>query len=466
MRNELEAAAQRLAVYAKQVLEPAVFGPGVRLHVGVLQSLEPILHGEAQRGTYQPVDIGWRWGPVWSTAWFRLTGRVPREMRGRRVVLRFSSGTEALLWRDGVPHCGFDVNHDLAVLFGPAAGNEEIYLLIEAACNHPLGASPFWWLEAEFNQRWAEAKPGRLERCEIAAYDPAVWRLWRRFEFARQLMLLCPQEQKRGHQLCAALNQASELIDDGDVAGTAAAASEVLVTALRGAGLPTRTTCYAVGHAHIDTAWLWTFREARRKCLRTFATALRLVEDYPHFHFLCSQAQQYAWVQEQSPELFQQIAARVREGRWEAGGGMWVECDCNLPTGESLVRQILHGTRYWEKTFGEHARQRHLYLPDTFGFSAALPQIMALAGLDTFITNKMSWNESNEFPHTTFRWRGLDGTEVLAHCTPGRDYNATNTPLELQRGEKECARARTGRAWGCGCSRSGMATAAGGRRRG
>ena len=440
MRNELEAAAQRFAVFANQVLEPAVFGPGVLLHVGVLQTPEPIPYAEVRSGTYQPVEIGWRWGPVWSTAWFWLTGRVPAEMRGRPVALRFSSGTEALLWRDGVPHCGLDVNHDMTVLFDPAAGNEDIDLHIEAACNHPLGAAPFWWLEAEFNRRWAEAKPGRLERCEIATYDPAIWRLWRQFEFARQLMLLCPEDQRRAHELCAALQRAAEVIDDGDVAGTAAAASEVLVAALRGEGPPTHTTCYAVGHAHIDTAWLWTFRETQRKCLRTFATVLRLMEQYPDFRFLCSQAQQYAWVQERSPELFKQIAARVREGRWEAGGAMWVECDCNVPTGESLVRQILHGTRYWEQTFGERGRQRHLYLPDTFGFSAALPQLMALAGLDTFITNKLSWNDSNEFPYTTFRWRGLDGTEVLAHCTPGRDYNATNTPLELQRGEKECAR--------------------------
>ncbi len=440
MGKELEHAAQRFAVFANQVLQPAVFGPPVALPVGALQTAEPIPHAEARRGIYRPVEVGWRWGPVWSTAWFHVTGRVPAEMRGRLVALRFSSGTEALLWRDGVPHCGFDVNHDLAVLLDPAAGNEELDLLIEAACNHPLGAAPFWWLEREFNERWAEAQPGRLERCEIATYQPALWRLWRQYEFARQLLLLCPEDQKRTHELAAALQRATELLADEDVASSAPAASEVLAAALRGAGPPTRTTCYAVGHAHIDTAWLWTFRETRRKCLRTFATVLRLMEQYPDFRFLCGQAQQYAWVQEQSPELFAQIAARVREGRWEAGGAMWVESDCNVAGGEALVRQILHGTRYWERAFGEAGRQRLLYLPDTFGFSAALPQLMALAGLDTFVTNKLSWNETNEFPHTTFRWRGLDGTEVRAHCTPGRDYNATNTPAELQRGEKECAR--------------------------
>jgi alpha-mannosidase len=195
------------------------------------------------------------------------------------------------------------------------------------------------------------------------------------------------------------------------------------------------TVCHATGHAHIDTAWLWPLRETRRKCLRSFSNQLRLMERFPDYKFLCSQAQQYAWIEESSPELFAQIRSRVLEGRWEPGGAMWIEPDANCPSGESLVRQIQHGTGYWTSRFGEAAAQHFLYLPDTFGFPATLPQVMAQAGLSTFITNKMIWNRSNVFPHTTFVWRGLDGTEVLGHNTPGHDYNAVNTPKELHRGE-------------------------------
>ena len=439
MRSELEAAAQRFAVFAGQVLEPAVYTDAAALDVSVFQCAEPVAYAEAVRSRTTPVPIGWRWGPVWSTAWFRLRGRVPAAWRGRRVALRFSSGAEALLWQDAQPRQAFDYHHDAVVLFDSAAGNEEVELHVEAACNRPLGATLFWWEDPDLRRRWSEPDPGQLTRCELTTYAPAVWRLWRTYEFARQLLLLLPTDAERARRLCDGLRSATEMIDERDVVGSAPAAQTLLETALRGQPAA-RTRCLAVGHAHIDTAWLWRLRETQRKCQRTFATALALMDEYPEFRFLCSQAQQYAWIEEQSPALFARIAARVRDGRWEAGGAMWVEPDANVPSGESLVRQILHGTRYWQRVFGPRGAQRFLYLPDTFGFSAALPQIMALAGLDTFITNKLSWNDTNEFPHTNFRWRGLDGTEVLAHCTPGRDYNATLSPLELQRGEKETAR--------------------------
>ena len=145
---------------------------------------------------------------------------------------------------------------------------------------------------------------------------------------------------------------------------------------LVGDGSDTGTNCIAVGHAHIDTAWLWPIAETRRKCLRTFATVDRIMEASPNFRFLCSQAQQYAWILEDSPALFARIAQRVEEGRWEPGGAMWIEPDCNAPSGESFVRQVLHGTGWWEMAFGERGGQRHLYLPDTFGFPASMLQIV------------------------------------------------------------------------------------------
>ncbi len=159
------------------------------------------------------------------------------------------------------------------------------------------------------------------------------------------------------------------------------------------------------------------------------------MEEFPEFRFLASQAAHYAFVEEDSPALFEKVRARVEEGRWEAGGAMWVEADANCPSGESLVRQILHGATYWKERFGGAAPQAFLWLPDTFGFPACLPQIMKGAGLETFVTNKMSWCERNRFPFTTFLWRGIDGTEVLAHLTPGEDYNAALEPAELLRGE-------------------------------
>ncbi len=173
-----------------------------------------------------------------------------------------------------------------------------------------------------------------------------------------------------------------------------------------------------MGHAHIDCAWLWPISQTREKAGRTWTTALRLMERYPEYRFLASTPLQYEMVQQRFPDTFAGIRERLREGRWEAVGGMWVEADCNLPDGESLARQFLIGTRYFERELG--VSPRVVWLPDSFGFSWALPTLMAAAGLPYFVTHKLSWSTTNRIPHDTFRWRGPDGSEVLAHflCTP------------------------------------------------
>ena len=444
MLTDLEFAVHRFAAFANEVISPAIFGDRHPLDVAAWQCSDPVPYREARQAAYQPVQSGWRWGPVWSTCWFRATGRVPESMAGETVAFRFSSGTEALLWEGAVPRCGFDRFHDMHILLDPAEGSEPIDLLIEAACNHSHGIEAFAWDPPGTRQRWRSDAPGQLQYCELAAYSPAVWRLWHRFEFARQLMAELPNDAIRTRQLCTALQHAIGAIDDHDVARTAADAIGIIERALRGRGDAAATHCFATGHAHIDSAWLWPVRETKRKCMRSFATVLRLMERHPEFRFLCSQPQQYAWLEKSSPALFEEVARRVREGRWEPAGVMWAEPDCNLPSGESLIRQILHGRRYWTERFADAAPRRYAYLPDSFGFPASLPQILVQAGLDTFITNKLAWSQVNDWPHVNFLWRGIDGTEILAHCTPGEDYNNTVTPAELRRGERNTARKTKG----------------------
>jgi alpha-mannosidase len=193
-------------------------------------------------------------------------------------------------------------------------------------------------------------------------------------------------------------------------------------------------TIIAAGHAHIDCAWLWPIAQTREKAGRTWTTALRMMERYPEYRFLASTPLQYEMVKESFPETFEGIRERVREGRWETLGGMWVEADCNLPDGESLARQMLIGTRYFEREFGVPTTV--VWLPDSFGFTWALPTLMAAAGLRYFVTHKLSWSQTNRIPHDTFRWRGPDGSDVLAHflCTPSlwpgerTTYNGTLLP--------------------------------------
>ncbi|OWW04075.1 alpha-mannosidase [Rhizobium sp. R72] len=182
------------------------------------------------------------------------------------------------------------------------------------------------------------------------------------------------------------------------------------------------------GHAHIDLAWLWPYGETRRKMRRTFHTALSLMEQSPDFRFNQSTAHYYAQIAQDDPALLERIVERARHGQWETIGGMWVEPDTNMPTGESLSRQILYGQRYFEKTFG--VRHSVCWLPDCFGFSGALPQLLRQGGMNSFFTIKVNWSETNKFPSDLFWWEGLDGSRVLTHTfdNPMHGYNGFVRP--------------------------------------
>lgn len=177
----------------------------------------------------------------------------------------------------------------------------------------------------------------------------------------------------------------------------------------------------AIGHTHIDIAWLWTVSQTREKALRSFSTVLSLMEKYPDYKFMSSQPILYQFVKEQNSEMYEKIRQRVKEGRWEVDGAMWLEADCNLPCGESLVRQILKGHRFIKDEFGLESRS--LWLPDVFGYSAALPQILKKTGIPYFMTTKISWNQYNQLPNDMFRWRGLDGSEVFTYMPTACDYD-------------------------------------------
>ncbi|WGX77222.1 hypothetical protein QJS64_06965 [Paraclostridium bifermentans] len=163
----------------------------------------------------------------------------------------------------------------------------------------------------------------------------------------------------------------------------------------------------------MDVAWLWRLKHTREKCARSFSTVLRLMERYPEYIFLQTQPQLYEYVKNDYPELYEAIKQKVKDGNWEVDGGMWLEADCNIPSGESLVRQILVGSRFIKEEFNKDVE--YLWLPDVFGYSWALPQILKKSGIDMFMTTKISWNQYNRMPHDTFKWRGIDGSEILTH---------------------------------------------------
>ena len=242
-----------------------------------------------------------------------------------------------------------------------------------------------------------------------------------------------------------ALNKAFAVLDSRDpLSGekfysSVDAAAQTLKTGIHKAGAPLDVVVHATGHAHIDVAWLWTLAQTRRKCERTFYTVIRLMEQFPNYHFSQSQPQLYKFIQEDWPELFDTIKQKIKEGHWEPMGGMWVEADCNLSGAESLARQFLLGRTFFREQFGRDAESPVLWLPDVFGFTWALPQLIKQAGLKYFMTIKIGWSQYNRLPYDTFLWQGLDGTQILTHFSTVKEigseyvstYNAMANPKEL-----------------------------------
>jgi alpha-mannosidase len=241
-------------------------------------------------------------------------------------------------------------------------------------------------------------------------------------------------EMPRRHEILRALERMLDVMDPDDVAGTAAAGREALAEVLARPAYASAHELLATGHAHIDSAWLWPVRETIRKCARTFSNVVALMDDNPDFVFSCSSAQQMAWMKEFYPELFVRIREKVQAGQFVPVGGMWVESDTNMPGGEAMARQFVEGKSFFLREFNVECQEA--WLPDSFGYSGALPQIVKSAGSRWFLTQKISWNKVNRMPHHTFAWEGIDGTRLFTHFPPVDTYNAELHARELAHAER------------------------------
>jgi alpha-mannosidase len=376
--------------------ELLIAGPVDRIPIGDAASLD-----------YRPAELGQRLGPLWATYWFRLRATVPDEWRGRRVDLLWRSQAESTLWIEGRSiqglHGSDRAQRPDAQLIEEARGGEQLELAIELACNGLFG---------QLNA------PPELEHCAIAVYDEPAWQLFHDFEILRALEAsdtLAPSWQGK---LRSELNR---FCNEQDAAILAALYEHHNATRAH--------EMAAIGHAHIDTAWLWPLAETYRKLVRTFSSQTRYMDEYPEFRFACSQAQQYAWIKERNPDLWERIRAKVESGQFVPVGGSWIEPDCNIPSGESLLRQFIHGQRFFEDEFG--IRCREFWSPDAFGYCSQLPQLMRLSGITRFLTQKLSWNKFNRPDSHTFTWQGIDGSTVLGHFPPVDTYNSDASVKEI-----------------------------------
>jgi alpha-mannosidase len=382
----------------------------------------PIPFENVETAKFRPIAPGKSWGKLWGSAWFRFKGAVPDRYSGKEVVALIDTGSEACVFKDGTPWMGLTrkrIGRDeihikrRIPLHEAATGGEPVDLLIEAGANGLFGANE---PDTEFI----------LRQAELACFDKRIWQFALDVDFLIQIIEALPERSPRRNKLLYGLNQVVNEWREGFGFDTC---NRIIRSLYKSKAADSSMTAWSVGHAHLDLGWLWPVRETRRKGGRTFATALRMIEEYPEYKFGASQPQLYAWIKEDYPDLYSQVKQAVVDGTWECQGAMWVEPDMNITGGEALVRQCLYGKRFYQEEFGIDVD--HLWLPDVFGYSAALPQILKKSGVDIFMTQKISWNETNTFPHHTFYWQGIDGTRILTHFLPANNYNVNNRVGQL-----------------------------------
>jgi alpha-mannosidase len=443
MHDERLRIEERVERLLTQRIRPALYADAVPLTLEAWHVPgEPVPFAEAAAAPYEPFAVGTPWGPPWGTTWFRARGEVPEGWAGRRVEAVIDIGfvggwpgnqAEALVHTaDGAPLKAVNPQNQYVPVAHPARGGEAISYLIEAASNPDILADDFAHPTPLGDKSTAGTAPlYTFARADLAVLDEPVWHLSLDVQVLRELMLELGEHDPRRHEIAHTLDRAMDALDLDDVPGTAAEVRAVLRESLSLPAHASAHTMSAVGHAHIDSAWLWPIRETKRKTARTFSNVTALAAEYPEFVFACSQAQQYAWVKENHPAVWKRIHEAVKNGQWAPVGGMWVEADGNLPGGEALARQFVHGKRFFLDEFG--IETRGVWLPDSFGYTAAFPQLARLAGMEWFLTQKLSWNQTNKLPHHTFWWEGIDGSRVFTHFPPVDTYNAKFSGEEMAR---------------------------------
>lgn len=345
--------------------------------------------------------------------WMQQTICIPKEWKGKRAVGIFdfgntgagnNSGFEAMCYLNGKPYQGVDVNHK-EVFFPEELYGTQIQLAFRLWSGLEGGGKP-------------RVQEHRIKRADLAWLDEKTDDLYYFGSMVLDTIAQMADGEPLKYELRCALDGACHCIDwsypgNSVFYETVRQADDLLNEKISDMEKHSPVSVHCVGHTHIDVAWLWRLKHTHEKASRSFSTALRMMEMFPEYIFLQTQPQIYQYIKEDFPEIYEEIKRRVAQGRWEVDGGMWVEADCNLTSGESLTRQLLIGSRFIKEEFGKDVE--YLWLPDVFGYSWALPQILKKSGIDMFMTTKISWNQYNRMPHDTFHWKGMDGSEVLTH---------------------------------------------------
>ena len=395
---------------------------------------EPVPYAERLTLEYRPIKVGEIWSKtLFECAWFHITGDVPTGYSSEELYLGIDIDGEACIFSDeGEPRRGLtNVSSEFDRTLG-MPGKRYV----------PFADGSFrtdridLWLDAGHNDLFGEVRTGKILQMGIYRCNNALRDLFYDYQFLRSVAEALDERDPVKMAIYYALENVAVNISAWSDGETIFDMRERLRPYLerKGPAEPS-LTFHSVGHAHLDLAWLWPVRESKRKAGRTFSTALANIDKYDGYIFGASQPQQYEWVKECYPALYARIKDAVASGRIEPQGAMWVEPDTNVTGAESLVRQIYYGKSFWREEFGREVDI--LWIPDVFGFTGALPQIMKGCGAPNLLTIKISWNKVNKFPYHSFRWQGIDGSEVLVHMPPEGTYNSSGAPEAVMRAAGE-----------------------------
>jgi len=409
---------------------------------------EQLSLGEAKKEQFISVKPGFTWGNTYEYCWMKGHIQLSEEANGKRIVMNLKPDGEATLFVNdkafGTYRASWvnEPHHYIVdnVLSRCAKGDEQFDIMMEVYAGHYYPEAPTGGcatgpvLPGSYTDKLEEGKRRTLGRCTYGIWNEDAYQLFMDVDTLGRLLEVLDKTSLRAAKIAKALEQFTLIVDfeqerDARIESYKKA-REALKPVLEAENGSTMPVFYAVGNAHLDLAWLWPIAETGRKTARTFAAQLRLIEEYPEYKFIQSQPAEYEMCRKLYPELFERIKAAVKKGQWIAEGAMWVEPDTNMASGEALIRQLLYGKQYYKDVFDVDSEV--LWLPDTFGYTGALPQILKGCKVNYLVTQKIFWsyNEGEQFPYHYFNWEGIDGSRIVSFLPTSYTYKTNPKQLE------------------------------------
>ena len=423
------------------VLKQELYMPIGEISFSAFRTKDYLTPEEAMKQSFEPVAPGYTWGETWEYCWFRASIVIPEEAEGKRVVMNLAPGGETTIFVNGEAFGTYRADwigedHHYMVdnyLTREAHAGDRYEILMETYAGHYYATAGYGCYTGpvlpegtQFTDPLKEGARRTLGKCTFGIWNEDAYQLYMDVDTLSRLLGVLDDTSLRASKICDALEEFTLGVDfeqDRETRNASyKAAREALRPAMEAVNGSTMPVFYAVGNAHLDLAWCWPLAETYRKTARTFAAQLRLLEEYPDYKFIVSQPACYEMVREHYPELFERIKKAAKEGNWIADGAMWVEPDTNMSGGEALVRQLIYGKRYYKEVFDVDSEL--LWLPDTFGYTAALPQILNKCGVKYLVTQKIFWsyNKGEPFPYHYFNWQGMDGSKIVSFLPTRYEY--------------------------------------------